>query len=242
MKKVLMISSIVIIILSLGIFIIFKLVPKEISETSLDINSEMITKLYEMTNPSDDMQIFRELYAKGEMTDEYIIDVGIMNYIRENKEADLEYIESNMVKDHVLKTLGKDIEYLDQDVHVLNYEYQVCGYKFNKELNRYESLHGCGGNESEFMRRKIIEAKQVDNKIKILEKSIFFYNDWDDKLSKRFIYNDVNRSKKLDYIEKSSSESYIVNIEDYINEAAIYQYNFELLEGRYIFKNLERIS
>ena len=71
---------------------------------------------------------------------------------------------------------------------------------------------------------------------------IYETNDWDDTMSKRTIYSDLKKSKKLDYKEISSNINYSIEIEDYIKDASTYEYVFEKKDDHYIFKSITQIN
>ena len=45
----------------------------------------------------------------------------------------------------------------------------------------------------------------------------------------------------LDYQETPSTESHLVELDDYIEEAATYEYVFENQNGQYIFKDIHQV-
>jgi len=244
-------SLTILVVLFIGISIFlyfnFKENPKESERIVLDTTSELVASLYSMVNPSDDALTLIPVYSSGEIIDDYKIAIGIMSYLKENPEIDpiypyvvQEYIDKAEVKKHIEKILGSDVNYTDKSVYIRTDG--VCGYTFNKELKRYENIPGCGGSQFEFIKRKITEAYQQDNKIYILEKSIYVFDDWDDYISKKYIYDDCNQNKLLNYLETDSSGNYVVSLEDYLDHASTYQYVFEKINDQYIFKSLKKIS
>ncbi len=268
MKKCLIISIILLILCLITLGIVTKLSENESLNSnenntttdepaspnnipfSLDINSEFVQNLYKMASPSSDAGVLKDLYDDGIPSNTYILATGAMNYIRKNIPVDSEMIQNHMftttitkedLKQHIEEVFGS-INYQDEDFYVLNYEYGVCGFTYQEELERYESLNGCGGSMFESFKRKLISAREEDNYFYITEKSIYIYNDWDDYISRRYIYSDYNQEKMLDYIETSSNESLTITVDDYLGEAMTYDYVFEKNNDRYIFKGLQKNS
>ena len=268
MKKCLLISIILLILCLVTLGIVTKLSENESlnsnennSQTnpssnqssipfSLDIESEFVQNLYKMANPSSDAGILKDLYDDGVPSNTYILATGAMNYIRKNIPIDSEMVQNRMftatitkedLKQNIEEVFGS-INYQDEDFYVLNYEYGVCGFTYQEELERYESLNGCGGSMYESFKRKLISAREEGNYLYLTEKSIYIYNDWNEYISRRFIYADYNQEKMLDYIETSSSESVTIRVDDYLEGAMTYDYVFEKLNDRYIFKGLQKNS
>ena len=78
--------------------------------------------------------------------------------------------------------------------------------------------------------------------IHITEKSIYIYDDWDDYSSKIYIYSNYDQKNLLDYIEKSSSDNYNIEIDNYLDNASTYIYTFHKQNDKYIFDSLKRIN
>ncbi len=204
----------------------------------MDINSDLVRELYNSVNPSSDASVLSLLYTTNPLSNEYIIDIGLMAYIKEHKADNIEIIPREKVEEKIEKILGQ-VPYMHSNVYLLE---EVCVYTYNNEQKQYELIPGCGGNWYEQIHRKIVSAKKRRNQIIITEKMIYETNDWDDTMSKRTIYSDLEKSKKLDYKEISSNINYSIEIEDYIKDASTYEYVFEKKDDHYIFKSITQIN
>jgi len=231
-----------ILLICFGFFWIHQTFQNKTTNTpeKLDINSELVQSLYQMVNPSQDATILKGLYEKEEISNDYILSIGINHYIKSNHLEHPEIIKKEEVEKSIHETLGYNINFTHQEVFML--VQNICKYAYDSELEIYELISGCGGNFYEAFRRKIISSTKNQDEIIITEKLIYIYNDWDDIISKRFIYNDYNKEKLLDYIVTSSSDSIYIKIEDYLNEASTYQYHFKKQGDHYIFKKINRID
>ena len=215
----------------------------------LNNSSSFVQELYTMANPSNDGFILKTLYDDGKLDNSYILAMGAMNYIRKNISIDDPMVQSRMftattskeeLKQSIYEILG-EITYQDESFYVLNSDYGVCGFTYQPEVERYVSLNGCGGSSTETFLRKILSARQEENFIYIVEKSIYIYNDWDDYISRNYIYKDCNKEEMIDYQERDSTTPNPISIEDYLDKAATYEYIFENNNGQYIFKGLRKI-
>ncbi len=221
----------------------------KITEKELDINSYLVKDLYQKINPSNDAMVLKGLYDNLTPSNAYILAVGAMNYIRKNIPIDAEMVQNHMftttISEEDLKTsiyeIFGNIEYQNEDFYVLNSDYGVCGFTYQSEVSRYESLNGCGGSQFESFIRKVVSARQRNNYIYITEKSIYVYADWNEYISRKYIYNNYHQDKMLDYKETSSTESDPITLDPYIDEATTYEYVFENQNGQYIFKELRQL-
>lgn len=216
-----------------------------ISDGQLDIHSDFVLDLYQKVNPSNDISILKGLYNMEEsFSNDYILSVGIMNLIWEKNLVNEEYINPKDVEEQIHKKLGYNIDFQHQDIYIFGqneYGKGVCGYWYRPNAKQYQLIHGCGGNSNEFFKRKLISAEKKGDYIYIKEKSIYYYNDWDDYSSKRYIYNNYKREKLLDYIEKSSSETFQVELDNYIEDASTYMYIYQKINQNYILKEVRKI-
>jgi len=220
------------------------IVLEDITDGILDINSDFVIDLYNKANPSKDAFVLKEMYnLENKFSNEYILSVGIVNLIREKNLKNEEYISPKDVEEQIHKIFGYNIEFKHQDVYVHSsneYGKGVCGYWYRPNAKQYQLIHGCGGSQFEFFRRKLMSAEKKEDFIYLTEKLIYFYNDWDNYSSKRYIYNNMYREKLLDYIETSSTTTYKVDIDDYLEEASTYVYVFQNVNETYILKEILR--
>ena len=221
----------------------------EVQKKELDIHSYIVEDLYQKINPSNDAMILKGLYGGESLSNEYILAVGAMNYIRKTVPIDAEMVQNMMftlniskkdLEQNIYEIFG-NIEYQDEDFYVLNGDYGVCGFTYQPEMEQYISLNGCGGSNTDSFVREVVSARQEGNFLYIIEKSIYIYADWNETITRKYIYNNCQQDKMLDYQETPSTESHLVELDDYIEEAATYEYVFENQNGQYIFKDIHQV-
>ena len=253
MKKKFILIIIIILLIIAEVFVLLSLTAKKENKNeetiTLDINSELVQKLYKMANPSDNAVLLDDLYGNDKLTDKYKIAMGIADYLKNNEPIPVEnpeyvfyYIPENDVDEHIKFVLGDNVKYKPQDVFIMKDD--ICGLNYNKELKRYEDSGGCGDMGMENYYRKIDSAFTKDNKIYIKEKSFYVYNDWDDYISKVSVFSNYDKKDMLDYFEQDSSEALTIDEDKYINKGSVYQYEFEKRDNNnnYIFKGIKRIK
>ncbi len=249
MKK----ENIILIILTilatiLGVFLLIISNKKtETSVTDIDINSELVQNLYEMANPSNDSKLLDELYS-DKLTNQYIIAMGISNYLKNNEPISIEYLENTYgpktyipaedVQKNIKLILG-NIEYKNQDVFILDDD--ICGYNYNEELNRYEDKGGCGGTADSKYYRKIVSAYIKNDRLYIREKMFYATFDFNNNYNKISIFDNNDMKNIIDYIEKENDNSNI-DINNYIDKGSLYEYEFKKLDNNnnYIFLGITR--
>lgn len=203
------------------------------SSIKLDINSEEVQSLYEMATPSDDATILKNLYGNpNAFENQYILSISINNYLNEQNEV-IKSISKNIVEEYVYKIFGDNISVKHEKVYVLSGDY--CGFDYNEELQQYEFLHGCSGNMNEKFYRKITSAIEEDDKIIILEKSLYVYYNFDSEISHITIYNNIIDRDIIQTYDVDSQKNMDINIDDYLDHASTYQYVFKKVEDHYIF-------
>ncbi|HIS87122.1 MAG TPA: hypothetical protein IAB49_03200 [Candidatus Caccenecus avistercoris] len=210
------------------------------SSIELDINSEKVQSLYEMATPIEDATILKNLYENpNTFENQYILSISINNYLNEQNEF-IESISKDIVEEYIYKIFGDDISFRHEKVYVLSGDY--CGFDYNEELHQYEFLHGCGGNMNEKFYRKIISATEEDDKIIILEKSLYVYYNFDSEISHITIYNNIIDKNIISEYNSDSSNELNIDIEDYIDSASTYQYVFKKIDDRYVFDSFNLLD
>lgn len=239
MKKFLIIStSILIITLSLLVFNLFKSNSKKNITEELDITSSLVTELYNRVNPSSNSLVLSGLYENNTISNKYIIAVAISDYLNSTVEVP-EFINELEIENKIHDIFGYDIAFNHEDAYVLNHN--ACGYYYRESISKYELIPGCGGNNMDAFYRKIIKAEKQNDTITITEKTIYVYDNWDDYISRVFVYNNYQKEKNLDYFEQSSNEPRNININNYLESASTYLYTFKLINGKYIFTSFKKI-
>ena len=186
------------------------------SSIKLNINSEKVQSLYNMATPIEDATILKNLYDNPNKQNEVI-----------------KSISKNIVEEYVYKIFGDNISVKHEKVYVLSGDY--CGFDYNEELQQYEFLHGCSGNMNEKFYRKITSAIEEDDKIIILEKSLYVYYNFDSEISHITIYNNIIDRDIIQTYDVDSQKNMDINIDDYLDHASTYQYVFKKVEDHYIF-------
>jgi len=246
MKKItiIIIAVAIAVVATLGIVFSFQR-NKFIEKNPTELSEEEILALYSKVNPSTDATVLSQLYKDKTMGNGYILATAL-------KAATPRDMETDLPLDAVLPTIKQEKveEKIKEIFGPLNYQHAttyilsdgICGFKYKEDLNVYELIPGCGGNSNESFARRIKETKQIDNKILIYEQSVYLYNDWDTEMSRKYIYNNCNQQKLLDYIETDSQNTAPFKLESYIDEGSIYEYTLEKYEDRYIFKGISLLD
>lgn len=239
-RRIFIFFFVVLFIILIGCIIILRLGKEENVEWKiLDKNSELVKELYNSVNPSNDATVLKSLYENSQITNDYIIVLGISEYLKSQQDYP-NTISSFDVEKSIYHILGENIPFDHQTVLLLHGS--ACGYSYESDSKEYIFSSGCGGNSREFFHRIVVEAKQWKDEIQIIEKSIYEFNDWDDKISRIHIYDNYAQNNLLDYMEKDSSISYTINIEDYIEKASSYVYSFKKKDDHYIFENFKKME
>lgn len=210
------------------------------SSIKLNINSEKVQSLYEMAMPLDDANILKYLYEKPEIFEnQYILSISIKNYLDEQNSF-IKSIPKDIVEQYIHKIFGDNISFNHEKVYIFDDNY--CGFDYNKDLNQYEFLSGCGGSMSEKFYHKIISANEEDDKIIILEKSLYVYNDWNSNNSHITIYNNIIDKKIISSYNLDSNSEININIDDYIDNASTYKFVFKKVDNCYIFESISLLD
>lgn len=237
MKKI---GFVILFILIIDIYFVYNHVVnvQDSSYKELKIDSSLVQDLYAKVNPSEDATFLKGLYENDKFSNSYKIGTAIVNYVKDNSLQSPEYILAKDVENSLHSIFGYESSFTHEDTFI--FSGGICGYNYDEVLNRYENKGGCGGNSYESFYRKIVSAEQTGDWILITEKSIYMYDDWDTTTSKKFVYNNYQKEKVLDYIETSSLEQTNLSIDNYLNDASTYVYQFRLKNGEYIFEGLKK--
>ncbi len=210
----------------------------------LDINSELVQDLYETIVPNNNSYILSQLYGNAELTNEYKLNVAIMNYVKKNPTNDssvdnvANYISADDVLNSAKEVFGDDVSLTNQ--RITKYINGYCGYDYNEEKNRYEPFEGCGGITNKYFYRKLLNAKEQGNQIILQEQSFYVYeNLGTDEI---YIYDNYDQDKMLDFVQSKDTAISGVNENDYIDKGSIYEYIFQKENDRYIFKEIKKVE
>lgn len=213
-------------------------------DQSIDIDTDFIKTLYNKVNPSNDANVVKEMFRDTKkFSNKYLIATGLLNVIKEKEYLNEEYISDTDVENSIKKIFGDNITFTHEDAYILGqdiYQEGVCGYWYRSESKNYQLMHGCGGNQTESFRRKLISARKDREYIYLKEKSIYIYHEWDIGIpSEAHIYNNVNQEKLIYSMKIEANEPCVVNIEDYIDEASTYVYVFKKVNDNYILEKID---
>ncbi len=205
-------------------------------ETDLPLDSTLVKELDQMTHPSEDAMLLKELYEKNTISDSYRIAVGMNAYLKKQEEVP-EFLSKEVVLNSVKDLFAiETIEH--QSVYLLN-EYG-CGYAFQNDT--YERIFGCDGDQFSSFKRKIVKATKRGNTITFTEKVLYLYNDWDEVKNRVSIYNNVQKEERLAYLEIPSNEEFQINFDAYLDKASTYTYTFQKQKGIYKWIRFEKID
>ena len=213
---------------------------KKNNTLKLDTTNATVIKLYNQVNPSTDTSIIKGLYEPNYSND-YILSVGIINYLQNNNLKNEPYISQKEVDKYIHRILGYSLNYLHQTVYILDSKLGICGYWYHENQKQYELIPGCGNNPSQSVHRKIVKAQYQGDTIEITEKLIYEYHNLDEYSNKIYIYNNIQKEKLLNYYETSYLDNYKSNIDDYLSEASTYIYTFKYQYDHYILKSIQKI-
>ena len=244
MKKIeiLLISGFLLLSILVGILIGYVLLPKSKDiYQNISIEDPAVNYLYKMANPSDDVSTLRTLYETENFSNEYILATAFVDFLKEHPNY-TENISNEQIDEYVKKIFG-NISYTHTSGSVIS-EY-LCSFTYDDTTQNYQILIGCNGNFNERILRKITSAKKSNNEYVLTEKSIVI-NDNFDKISEGedtaiTIYNDVNHTKELRRITYKDTAPEI-SLDDYLKDAAVYEYHFEKENNRFIYKSFKRIN
>ena len=248
MKKNEIIISVSVVLALLTLILVFSFRQKGFIEGETDtlpLSEDMILELYKQVNPSEDATVLTKLYKEPNLDNGYILATALKAATPKDLNVNLPLdttlptIKQEEVENIIKKIFG-NISYYHETTYILSDG--LCGYSYKENLKIYELIPGCGGNSNESFYRQIKETKQIENKLLIYEQSVYMYNDWDSMLSRKYIYNNCEQQKLLDYVETNSQEANSINLESYIEGGSVYEYIFEKMEDRYIFKGIRFVE
>lgn len=244
MRKNYLLVGVIAFVVVIGVVVFLFLSPddsEDIIYSDVLVTDTVVTSLYDMVNPSDDVVSLYDLYQSETFTNEYILGCAIVMYYKDNPDTSGE-ISSNDVELYVQRIFG-DISYKNSSGFVANP--LVSSFSYDANSDTYHCALAGGGSNTESMVRKIVSAKKSDTEYIITEKSIVISEDNLGKEEDEYslsIYDDVSHTNLLDTISFSSNNRPSVSIEDYIEEASIYEYHFEFNGENFIFKSFEKVN
>lgn len=223
---------------SIVLFVFFSLFQKHNNETlnNLNIDSSFVQDLYKTIIPNNDFYILNQFYSNDELTNEYKINLGIMNFVYNNPQLNTSRISAEKIEESIKKILGENVTMEHQTLKFMINGY--CGYEYNELTNQYESFDGCGGIPNEYFYRQLISAEESDNKIILTEQSFYVFVSRNEEANNIYVYNNCNQEKMLDYIENNDGTFYEIDEKKYMDKGSIYKYVFYKENGHYIFQKI----
>lgn len=237
----LMLLYAIIIIIELIIFSILGMINISKSPYIKDIplDSPLLLDLYNTASPSNSPILLDELYKNNKFNDNYIIALGIINYLKENNQENVTYINNSDLKNNIKYIFG-NITYKDQDTYIMYKDY--CKFNYDEKLARYESIKGCDDGFTDYY-RKLDSAYTMNNKLFIKEKIIYYTSDLNEAINKVSIFTNPDMLNILDYREIPANNQ-IDYLADFIDKGSIYLYEFAKIDNNnnYYFKSIQRVS
>lgn len=233
-RKIILSGLLVLIILNIVLLIIYN--TSKPKTKNLDINSDLVQKLYKRVNPSSDGRILSQMYNNKGFDNKYILAVGFHNII-DGEEFIVEYISEKELENSIHKVFGKNISFKHEDTYILNDMY--CMYKYNANNKNYEFVSGCDGDTNNYYFRDIVEATESNDELIITEKSIYVYYDWTESMNYVYVYNNMLDKKLIDAFSGKLDK---LKFESYKDKASTYKYKFKKVGKEYIFTSFELVK
>ena len=214
---------------------------KNIKYSDVSVTDSVVTSLYEMVNPSDDVVSLYDLYQKETFTNEYILGCAIVLYYKDHPNTTGD-ISSQEVSLYVQRIFG-DISYENSSGFVANP--LVSSFTYDASSDTYHCALAGGGSNTESIKREIVSAKKSDTEYIITEKSIVIFEDNLGKEESEYslsIYDDVSHTNLIDTISFSGDEKPSISIQDYIDQASTYEYHFEFNGENFVFKSFQKVN
>lgn len=228
---------------------------------ALDKNSSQITNLYSKVTYNQSML---DNYIQEKITNDTIITLTLQQMEKQNvyekncdvddelKLKDCEFVFSNdKVIEFAKKIFGPNVKF---DITKYNGAGNGCGYYIYKsDIGKLISSAGTGCGFSEKIVNAINYAYQKEEKIVIIEKSLYITDGWSDgrvdyckiydyELSKG-IYNNIHDRKKVADFEAIENVLDINLLEKYNQYVTYYAYIFEKGEGEnYYYTDFAKLN
>lgn len=201
----------------------------------LDVNSGLVQNLYQSVVPNKNIYILKQLYNENGLSNEYKLNMGIMNLVNNGNTG---ILNAEDVENSIKNILGDSIDVTHQTIQFMLGDY--CGYTYNEQEKKYIPFDGCGNSPNEFIYQKLLSA--AENKDKILLKEQIIYFTLDRTTHDVNIYNNVKSEKLIDNIQNFDGEFTELDLDNYIQKGAIYEYEFIKEKGNYFFTGIRKIE
>ncbi len=237
MKKILLgfIAFCVLGVIIIGYYFLTSNNETETSFSDLDVNDEVVLKLYQRVNPSDDYSAMSDVYKKGTFSNQFILGTSLVALLTNSP-------DSTVVKEEdvnlMVKQIFGSITYAHESGYMINNSF--CAFQYDKTNHQYTFVKGCE-NSSVTLLRKIVKASKSDTEYIITEKLIVVEQNVDEQTNETItkLYKDINRTS---LIEMSNYNNSIVNIDDYLEKASTYEYYFEFDGESFVYRNLKKVN
>lgn len=244
MKKneIIIVCGFVLISLIVGVILGYYWMPKGEKDDKfikLDINNQVVQTLYKQANASVDYINYEEVYKGNGFSNEFLLGTAFVNYLKENKSEMGQQIPASDIEIYIKKIFG-NLSFHHEGGFIISPE--LCRFIYHEDTSSYDYLVGCGYNQSYQILRKIVGARKSDDEYIITEKSIILYNtsNYDDNPFNLYVYDDVFKSKEITRFENVKASPQL-KIEDYLDEAATYEYHFVFDGENFVYKSLEKV-
>ena len=242
MKKIYIIGGVIgiVVLISIGIYLFLVPNDNKVEYTEVLVNDNIVTSLYNMVNPSDEVTLLYDRYHSLTFTDEYILGCALALYDEENSGLN-QTLSADDVLLYVHKIFG-DISYENTSGSFTSDHFTT--FTYDENTNTYQCRKESVENNTEFMVRKVIAAKKTRTDYIITEKSIVVAPDHKEipEESSLTIYDDVSHSNTLDVISYTSEDYPTVSIENYIDQAETYEYHFTFDGENFVLKSFQKVA
>lgn len=212
----------------------------------LSITDAVVQKLYDMANPSTSATTMLEVYKKEAFSNEYILGSAFVTLLKENPNH-TDSITEEELNLYINKIFG-GVTYAHSSGYIISP--LLCNFKYDKTSRAYTITKGCHDENNTEIRKKLVTAKKSDTEYILTEKVILVKNNVEEVKKKEEqiatikVYGDVFENKILhEYTYDIESVSMpVIKIEDFLSDAATYEYHFVFDGNSFVYKNIKKVG
>jgi len=244
MKKVVVVV-IIFTLISCGLFFFFIDEEKTKEEfQNVSIQDSAVQRLYQMIHPTSYYPFYMDGYKKGTFSNEFILGTSLYAYVMEHQGVDFVSEEDLNVEIH--RIFGS-ITYAHDSGYLMNQN--LCAFRYHKVEHRYTFNTGCVYPETYTLKNELIQAKKSETEYFLQEKIILIVSNIEEVKNTNQeevtirIYGDVFERKLLDeftYLYQKEEAPQIA-LEDYYDDASVYEYHFLFDGNSFVYKGLQKI-
>lgn len=232
------------------VILLYFLFPKKEEKKNfyqnISIEDAVVKKLYDLANPSNNVTSILDVYKKEVFSNEFILGTSFVALLKENPNHN-NVITEEELNVYINKIFG-NVTYAHSTGFIVSPE--LCNFKYDKTNHNYTISKGCEEKNSMRLEKKLISAKKSDTEYILTEKVILLKSDYDlvkdteQELASLKIYGDVFENKLINEIiyKWDTQKEPKIKIEDYLNEAATYEYYFTFDGNSFIYKNIQKVG